>query len=573
MAERFNTGNLRGLLGARLVLGGAMVLSAAVVLWLGRDTSFSEDDLFYYSRVVNRGIGVMQYHQLSLEYLLAPHNNHLQLVGKLIYEGLFATAGTNYFWFRLVEAVGVLLCVGLFFELARVRIGHWAALAPSILLLFYGYAWEALLWPFDLHTLYALAAGLGALLCLERRGRLAEPAACALLILSVSTIELGLAFVGAVVVLLLAARRPSRLWIPAIPAVLYVAWYVWARQFHQPAYRVSDPLDLLHTIGEAAGAVIGALLALNPVDSNGSVSTVGTTAWPLLAGLLAAAIAIRLWRGRNTPFLWAMITLAGLYWLFLGLADRAPDASRYIFAGSIALLLLATEALRGRRFPGLVIAALFLVVAVTMPRNIELLSKGRDLKLSETRSNRIDAGAEQLAGAAVDPSFTPSQDPLVVARGGSGPVTITAGQYLSGAARIGPFGYSASQIAGQPAPLRDLADAVLSGAGGLRSSAASPPASGRDCNRVGPRSPGRWVAFTIPSGGAVLGAFAATPPPFRARRFGPSGVPLDVPDAGRWIRVTTPSSGRAGRWQGLTNRPALACRLPGHPSSPQPGPQ
>ncbi len=64
--------------------------------------------------------------------------------------------------------VGVLLCVGLFFELAQVRIGPWAALAPAILLLFYGYAWETLLWPFDLHTVYALAAGLGALLCLDR---------------------------------------------------------------------------------------------------------------------------------------------------------------------------------------------------------------------------------------------------------------------------------------------------------------------------------------------------------------------------------------------------------------------
>ncbi len=86
---------LRGLLGARLVLVAAMALSAALILWLGRGTGFTGDDLFYYARLVNRGIGVDHYHHLSLEYLLAPHNNHMQLVGKLIYEGLSATAGPS----------------------------------------------------------------------------------------------------------------------------------------------------------------------------------------------------------------------------------------------------------------------------------------------------------------------------------------------------------------------------------------------------------------------------------------------------------------------------------------------
>ena len=118
---------------------------------------------------------------------------------RLAYEGLFATAGTNYFWFRLVEVIGVILCVGLFFELVRTRVGPWAALAPSVLLLIFGYAWEVLLWPANMGTLYALAGGLGALLLLERRpGLHGEIGACTLLTLSVATIELGLAFSAAV---------------------------------------------------------------------------------------------------------------------------------------------------------------------------------------------------------------------------------------------------------------------------------------------------------------------------------------------------------------------------------------
>ena len=187
-----------------------MAVSLGLILWFGRGSGFSSDDLYYYARLVNHGIGVDQYDDLSLTYLLAPHNNHLQIAGRLVYEGLFATVGPHYFWYRLIEAIGILLCVGLFFELARTRIGPWPALAPSILLLFYGYAWEALLWPFDLHTVYALAAGLAALLCLERETRWTAPAACILLTLSVAMIELGLAFVIAVAVLLATRRRWSR---------------------------------------------------------------------------------------------------------------------------------------------------------------------------------------------------------------------------------------------------------------------------------------------------------------------------------------------------------------------------
>ena len=57
-------------------------------------------------------------------------------------------------------------CVALFFELARRRVGPMVALVPCLSLLFLGYAWESFLWAFDLHTIYALAFGLCALLAL-----------------------------------------------------------------------------------------------------------------------------------------------------------------------------------------------------------------------------------------------------------------------------------------------------------------------------------------------------------------------------------------------------------------------
>ncbi len=546
------------MLGARLVLVAAMALSAALILWLGRGTGFTGDDLFYYARLVNRGIGVDHYHHLSLEYLLAPHNNHMQLVGKLIYEGLFATAGPSYVWYRLVEVVGVLLCVGLFFELAQVRIGPWAALAPAILLLFYGYAWETLLWPFDLHTVYALAAGLGALLCLDRPGRRSDLGACFLLLVSVATFELGLAFVVAIAVLIGLQRRPWRLWIVATPAVLYGAWYLWARQFHQPAYHATSPLDLGRTIGEASGAVLGSLLAVNPVGDSTSISTVGTAGWPILSVLTAAALLVAIWRGPNRPWLWSLLSLVLTYWLFLALAGRLPDSSRYVFAGSLALLLLGAEALHGRHLPLLLVGGLFLVLVAVMPRNIKLLSEARTAKVEETRVNRVDAGAEQLAADQVNPDYSPARDPLAVARGGAGLAAITAGQYLSGAARVGFFGYSPSQLLALPPGLRDLADAVMVDSGGLRVSRAPPAAAANGCRQIRPNQVGGWAPFAIPPAGVLVGPAGRPDVRILARGFGPSGVTLTALSTP--IRIDPSTVSALPKWQGLADGPALVCQ-------------
>ena len=144
----------------------------------------------------------------------------------------------------MVELIGVLLCVALVFELVRRRVGAIAALAAAVLLLFLGAAWEVMIWPFDLHTAYACAAGLAALLVLERGGRGADPIVCALLVVSVATIEVGLAFVAAVAVLILwDATRLRRAWVFLVPAALYLAWSLWATRFDQGDTLVSNLLS------------------------------------------------------------------------------------------------------------------------------------------------------------------------------------------------------------------------------------------------------------------------------------------------------------------------------------------
>ena len=182
----------------------AMLIGAfALILVAGAGLSFSGDDYLYYTRGAADGHGLPA---LSLHYLLLPHNGHMQVAGRLAYEAMFAAFGTDYGAFRVVEALTVVLCAGLLFALVRPRCGDWAALIAAGALAALGAAWEVMVWPFDLHTAGSLAAGLGAVLALERRTRTADGVACALLVLSAAFIELGLAFVAAAAVLVLADR-------------------------------------------------------------------------------------------------------------------------------------------------------------------------------------------------------------------------------------------------------------------------------------------------------------------------------------------------------------------------------
>src|SRR5262245_22883801 len=82
--------------GAWIVLGTAMMASVVLILITSHGESFGIDEMFYLGRMVEDSGHVVQFHSLSLEYLLGPYNGHLQIGGKLIYEATFAIFGTDY---------------------------------------------------------------------------------------------------------------------------------------------------------------------------------------------------------------------------------------------------------------------------------------------------------------------------------------------------------------------------------------------------------------------------------------------------------------------------------------------
>jgi len=362
---------------AWFVLGAAMAVYSALGMWVMRGTTLFVDEQTIF--LSDNG-----FHPSAL---FRPLNGHLFLFERLVYATDFKVFGANFLLPRLVEVIGVDLVVGLFFVLVRRRIGAAAALAPAILLLFFGSAWENDIVPSGIATVYAVAAGLGALLVLDGRPKsspaarlppttipLYELGACALLIVSVFSWTVGVAFaLGALVLILLQPGGWRRAWVALLPLTLYAAWLVWVRAVYVPAHGEVQSLQAFNIllvpnyIANEASSVVGALAGLNyPFQPSGYFApfTTDSEYGPLLAALGVAALIFRLRRGGGSPSLWALLVTLLAFWAALALGygmGREPTTARYVYAGGILVLLVAAEAARGVRLSPASLAALYLI--------------------------------------------------------------------------------------------------------------------------------------------------------------------------------------------------------------------
>ena len=155
-------------------LGGAIALAAALILYETRGTTLYNDEVAIFQGFADN---------FDAETVFTPRNGHLLAVASLLYEAVFSAFGPDYLVLRIIDVLGLAVLAVVLFEYLRRRVGSWLALAPVVVVLFLGASWEMILWPFSVATFgFALAAGIGALLCLERRDRRGDVAACALLV-------------------------------------------------------------------------------------------------------------------------------------------------------------------------------------------------------------------------------------------------------------------------------------------------------------------------------------------------------------------------------------------------------
>lgn len=544
-----------------IMLGVGMALSAALILWFTRGTTFFINEVTYY--LGSRGF--------DPQALLSPHNGHLILVPRLLYAASFELFGGDYLPLRVLEAGGVVLAAALFLTLAKRRVAPALALAATLPLLFLGSSWVVTLTPLGITHVYSVIFGLGALLALQRSGRLADAAVCVLLALSIATFSTGLAFTAGVAVsILLRGDRWRRIWIVLVPLALLALWYLAVPWLPGPEYKsgsgfkASNFLVVPGFVADAAASMATAVAGLSYDFTNPTADGITDPAWGVvIASAAALALLVRMARGRIPASLWTSLAALLAFWASTALVfgrsglGGTPDAGRYVYAAAVLALLVATDALRGLRVSRGWIGVALVACVLSLPGNIAKEIEASASLRSYSTNLRSQVAAMEVARGLVDPSFVAPQPWLqFVAAEGAGPL-------YAAIDRNGSFGYTLDELAAQAEPDRELADATLAAAERIALAPTSQAARGPGCRSIAPGPSGAVDATVAPPGvliespdaaAVTLARFADTPVA-SAGTLTPGGAAL----------LRLPRDAAPGPWRVsiATTRPVEICDLGG----------
>jgi len=415
------------------ILGAGLFGFGSLLMVLSRHLSFFQDEYFW----------ILHRRGWNIDAFWVAHNGHLSVVPVTIYKLLFVTVGLQHTWpYRLILVGLHLLCVVLIYALAARRAGRWIALIPAFLLLLLGAGYEDLLWAFQIGFVGSLAAGLGALLCLEQNSRRSDIAAAALVSVSLGSASVGLAVTVAIFAYLVAIRSPwRRLWIALGPLAIYVLWYL---HFGTNETSLSN-VPLIPSVDLETGAY-------------GFASFGGLTVGygQILLAAAVAYLVVRFWRGRTLPALTIVGILGALAFWTLTVITRAqyhePGASRYIYPSAVFILIGAVGMLEWRRFPLRIWALFGLIIAAAGLSNLGPLTTYAKERTQVDAEVRDALGAAQVVGTAGDSSFLPDAHHLPWLR---------LGEYLAAVKDLGSPAFTPTQIAAQPEDDRELADSVI----------------------------------------------------------------------------------------------------------------
>lgn len=414
---------------------------------------------------------------------LEPFNEHAIVIPALVYKVLLALFGMDSALpFYAVSISLFLLCAALMFVYMRRRVGDWAALAGAVLLLFMGAAYEDLLWEFQMCFFGSIAAGIGALLALDREDRLGDRLASGLLVVSMAFSSLGAPFILATVASIWLGPRPGwrRAYVPLVPLVLYGIWWLGSGHSAGNEIGLEDIPDLPLYVFDAAAAGLASLLGQQPIDGNGSP--------PALAQVLTVVLGASLiyWLGRRRqlpPGLIVALVLTFSFWGLLAL-DRGPQrfSSRFQYPSGVFLLIIAAESLRGRRLPrpaGFAVAA---ITAAAVVGGISLLEQGYSSRWKPTGDGiRATLAAIDIAGASAQSSYEISLPPSI---------SVTVERYRDARRIHGTPALSETQLLFANEAERRRADRTLAGAIGLRLSAPADTRRLVGCREIDPQRDG-----------------------------------------------------------------------------------
>ena len=520
------------------LLGVGLAVSAALLIVLqSRLTFFIDDwDLLLHRRGFNA------------DAFLDPHARHLIIGPAAIYKAVQATVGMNgQAPYAVISTVFFVASLALLFAYARQRVGDWLALAAIAPIAFMGTAWEDLLSPFQMSYFGSIAFGIGALFAFRRADRRGDVLACLLLLASLAFAEIAVPFALGIAVAIALERSPwRRLWIVAVPLVLYALWYLGWQQGPSEltfGHVATSPVYVLDGLGSSVASLLGL----------GTVTLLGGTGgldWgrPLLVGVaVAAAFGLR---SRFPARGWLLVVLAiGLSFWFLTAANaglgRPPYAARYQYVGAVFLVLIGAEYAAGWRPGWRALAVAFAISIAACAGNISSLHQAYRSLAASAGVVRGDLAGLEIARDTVDPGLvlTPQNSDF------SYFTLVDAGSYLSAERKFGSPAYTEAELATAPEPGRVAADKVLAAALRLtfQPLSATPPARGgcRTVSRSGQAPP----VVELPRGGAILTAPQGVRAKLSLQRFATASFPIVVGTLKGAARLAIPQDRSSRPWQ------------------------
>ncbi len=496
---------------------------------------------------------------MDLGKALEPHSGHLVLVSHLLYAWILDTLGSNYLIFRLLTLATVYISVWLLFFWARKRVGDFLALAPCVVLLFFGSDTGHLLQGNGFTIMLAVACGMAALLALERDSRGGDVVACLALCLGVFTYTVALPFWSE------PRRRCSS---PAgagagsgwwrSRSLIYLGWRIWilvadvgfARGGVEPGYIFLLPSWTFQSLS----GILNALSGLHYNFGGGGWLPPGEMAGPVLALIFVVAIGWRISIGRLTTWFWvAMVVALAMFasQVLSWIPDvREPGTSRYIYPGAFVVLLVMIEAARGYRPNRTAFVAIWLVALTGLATNAAIIKNSGNALRARGPMVRSELTAATLLGEAFPYFPGPSAKPLSELVSAPGIPTIPEAEQ-----KYGGLAFSPSELASQSDPIRIALDSIISQAYGftLIPYQGEKPAG---CEAFKAGSDGLSTA-PVPEAGAIL--TSKTGGAVTIRRFGSafSNTVGELPPV-RPITLNVPQDSNPTPWQIAVKAPRLS---------------
>jgi hypothetical protein len=538
--------------GATPVLLAAMAAAAAWIVALGSQLNFLLDDWGYI--VLRRGN--------DFENWLRPDNEHFVAGPVTIWKLLISIFGIESMLpYKLVSTALFLLGVWFLYLWCRRRVGDWVAVIGMVALLFCGAAFDDLLWFASITFLGSMAGGLAMLVALDRRDATGDRLACLALTVSLVFSSLWVAFAAgaALDVFLRRRERPwaKRIFIVAVPALIYIAWWIGWGHEAESALSLHNVLRSPAWVFDSLAGAVAALLGL-AIAVEGATDPNGLDWGRPLAAVLVLLALWRLWRMPRVPrSLWVVIAVAFVYW-FLGGFDVKPgrdaSASRYQYVGGAFVLMIAAGLLSGVRFQRrLLIPALVVLAAAVVP-NVAFFHEAFQSYQRTSQIESADLAALEITRPRVGSGFRIEEEDA-----DTGYVPLEAGPYFETRDADGSPAYDEAELARAPEAARVPGDKVMAAALGLK---LAPGRKGRGCRTV-PVDEGT-VVLALDRGGAELRATA--PLRLALGRFSESfPVALGDLSPGTWgkLRIPTDLSPRPWQLQASGEGRLTLCRPPG----------